>query len=209
MPNERIQRGYLTQRLGNAIHSGEHSLANVPGLLKQALETQAWKDRLVVETGEEIEGFPTFEEYVSAYPPKGLGATMDLIKRLIDQETRDLLDRLEQRSKGKPVGSVPHDDNIAVNGLTQPNNGYIKNKKKRDRSGRVLRQLRKNAPELHQQVLNGSKSPYAAATEAKVYPKRIAVNLTNAKSAYNTLMNNASPEFLEELIQLFLNGGKE
>src|SRR4051794_7842693 len=73
MPDELVKRGYLTQSLGNAVHSGEHSFQNVPGLLRHVLEIHAWEKRVIVETGEEFPGFPSFESYVCAHPPKGLG----------------------------------------------------------------------------------------------------------------------------------------
>src|SRR5437899_4682058 len=139
MPDELVERGYYTQSLGNAVHSGEHGFQNVPGLLRHVLELRAWKKRIIVETGEEFSGFPNFEKYVEAHPPKGLGSKLDIIKSLVshDPEARDLLDQILQR----PVGT----NQFTKGGVTHPTLG----EEKRERSGKLIRSLRKNAPELH------------------------------------------------------------
>lgn len=192
MPDELVKRGYLTQSLGNAVHSGEHSFQNVPGLLRHVLEIRAWERRVIVETGEEFPGFSNFEKYVEAHPPKGLGSTMGTLKSLVghDLEARNLLDQILQR----PVGTNQH----TQGGLIQ---STLK-EEKRDRSDQLIRRLRKDFPELHDQVLRGEKTVYAASVEAKIYPARIAVNLKDPKSAASTLITWGSPEFLEELRRL-------
>ena len=86
MVNQLVERGYLTQSLGSASHSGEHGFKAVPGLLKLVLENRAWEKRIIVETGEEFPGFSNFEAYINANPPKGLGASIETIDRLIGKD---------------------------------------------------------------------------------------------------------------------------
>src|SRR5450755_616046 len=86
MKNQLVERGYLTSSLIGAAHSGEHGFKTVPGLLKRVLEERAWERRLIVQTGEEFEGFRTLEEYIKANPPKGLGASVELLDKLINSD---------------------------------------------------------------------------------------------------------------------------
>src|SRR5712691_5068549 len=86
MVNQLVERGYLTQSLGSASHSGEHALKTVPGLLKLVLKERAWERRIIVETGEEFDGFPSFETYIKANPPRGVGVSIEVIDTLIDKD---------------------------------------------------------------------------------------------------------------------------
>jgi len=56
--------------------------------LKLVLENRAWERRIIVETGEEFEGFTSFEAYIKANPPRGLGASPELIEKLIGNDTQ-------------------------------------------------------------------------------------------------------------------------
>ena len=104
MVNQLVERGYLTQSLGSASHSGEHGFKAVPGLLKLVLENRAWEKRIIVETGEEFPGFYNFEAYINANPPKGLGASIETIDRLIgkDETLRATFYEALERHVGKP-----------------------------------------------------------------------------------------------------------
>ena len=92
MVNQPVERGYLTQSLGNASRSGEHALKAVPGLLRRVLEERAWERRIVIPTGEDFQGHPTLEAYIKANPPKGLGTSVEVIERLISNDTQLLRD---------------------------------------------------------------------------------------------------------------------
>jgi hypothetical protein len=202
MTNVQVERGYLTQSLGSASHSGEHGFKTVPGLLRLAREKEAWKERVIVQTGEHFEGYATFEEYVRGNPPKGLGTDMETLKRLVvdDIELRDWIDI--EMARARPKGGDRKSDKAKeIKGLIQSFD-QGQNEAKRDRSNEILRRLRKDFPDLHKQVLCKEITITEAAIRAKIYPPRIAVNLRDPESAANTLLTHASPEFLESLKKL-------
>jgi hypothetical protein len=79
-----------------------------------------------------------------------------------DPEARDLIDR----ETANPHGGDRKSEQIKM--LIQP----LDNDSKSEQSDRNLRRLRKDAPDLHQQVLSGAKSVTRAAIEAGIYPRR-------------------------------------
>lgn len=192
MTNQLVERGYLTQSLGSASHSGEHGFKAVPGLLKRALEERAWERRLIVETGEEFEGFRSLEEYISANPPKGLGASIDLINRLIgnDEELRTIFYQSLRRPNGK------HHDNAFDNIKSiDPPTGTSK--------AYALQKLSDEGEvELLDQVKAGKLSANQAMKKAGYRRPKIAVSLDDPQSAARTLLTHASPEFIDELKRL-------
>lgn len=72
--------------------------------------------------------------------------------------------------------------------------------KKRDRSGQNIRRLRKDFPDLHNQVLTGLKTVTEAAVEAGIYPQRISINTTSAHSAAESIRRNCDQTFIDDLI---------
>lgn len=202
MPNQLVERGYLTQSLGSASHSGEHGFKAVPGLLKLVLENRAWEKRIIVETGEEFEGFPNFEAYLKANPPKGLGADPDLIDRLIgkDEDLRTKFYAALRRPVGNPTGANQHQGGI----IDIINNSSDKSKVPTGTSkAYALQKLSDEGKvELLQQVNAGKLSASAAMKKAGFRRPKIAVSLDDPQSAANTLLTHASPEFIDELLRI-------
>src|SRR5205809_2119483 len=99
MPDELVIRDQLNEALFSAVHSGEHGLDTVPKLIKRGLQEKVWGERFVRTKQQHFDGFRTFAEYVTATPPEGLGASVQLVQRLVadDPEASDLLDRALQR----------------------------------------------------------------------------------------------------------------
>lgn len=149
MTNVQVERGYLTQSLGNASHSGEHGLKTVPGLLKLVRDKEAWRERIIVQTGEEFVGFPNFEEYVKANPPKGLGTDMTTLKLLVadDQELLDWIDK--ETEKAHPHGGDRRSEQVKekIKGVSHPLDNdanvqyHITEQAKRDRSEKIRRRF--------------------------------------------------------------------
>lgn len=196
MANQLVERGYLTQSLGSASHSGEHGFKAVPGLLKLVLENQAWKERIIVETGEEFEGFTTFEAYVKTNPPKGLGSDIDTIRRLVsnDIKTLDALNQAIGSHQGQRTDLEDNFHNIVME---------VKKKQGNDKAY-ALRKLQKDRPDLHAQVLACEISPHKAMVEAGFRRPTISIDPSSPQSA-RTLIEKASPEFLAELRRLLSN----
>ncbi len=195
MTNQLVERGYLTQSLGSASHSGEHGFKAVPGLLKLVLRERAWEKRIIVETGEEFGGFRSFEEYIRANPPKGLGSDEELIDSLIgkDDELRQMFYAALRRSGGRPQKTV---DN--VNGFSEKHIRPTGNTKEY-----ALQKLGDEGHiELLEQVKAGKLSANAAMKQAGFRRPRLAIALDDPQSAAASLRDNATPEFLEELKRL-------
>lgn len=189
--NHLVRNRHLVEDLGGALRSGQHGLSVVPGLLKRVLVEGSWRD-FETQRGELVH-HDRFGGFVTTPPLSGIGATVDLLRRIVadDMEALDLLDRELQNPKGRPI-----------NGLVQPINDGKGGPPARDRSSRHLRRLREDFPDLHAAVLAGSLSTTAAATKAGIYPQRVSVNLNDPRSAAHTLRAKANPEFVAELRRL-------
>lgn len=190
MTNQLVERGYLTQSLGSASHSGEHGFKAVPALLKRVLEERAWEGRIIIETGEEFEGFPTLEDYIRANPPKGLGASIGLIDDLIGKDEKLRTDFYA--ALRRPNGKHHAIDNINSSKVPSGTSKAYALQKLSD-EGQI---------ELLEQVQSGKISANEAMKRAGYRRPRIAIALDDPESAAITLRTHASPEFIEELIKL-------
>lgn len=161
MTNQLRHNANLVDSLGAALRSGDHAFAAVPGLLKQVLQNESWRE--FTTTRGELVTHKRFESFVVTPPLAGLGADLALIRRIVgdDPETRDLLDRAEQR----PAHAHADVDNVNV----RPTGNT---------SSSALRRLRKDRPDLHQRVLAKELSPNAAMVLAGLRPKTVTVRAT-------------------------------
>jgi hypothetical protein len=142
-------------------------------------EDPQWQDFKVGGWGE-LKHFDRFEDFLA-----WIGTTYDVVKDLCrrDVEVVDLLDRVMQ----KPVG-VHHDSN----NVTITNRGNT--------ASAALRRLRKDRPELHQQVIAGELSPHAAMLNAGFREKKIQISLDPVKAA-ESLRKHFSDEAWHQLKQ--------
>lgn len=193
MTNQLVERGYLIQSLGNASHSGEHGFKTVPGLLKRVLEEQAWKERIVVATGEEFSGFSTLEECIQANPPKGLGASIELLRKIISDNVELLADF--QAALRKPVGTNQYIEGFNNVKTLKPAMGNSKEYglQKLADEGKI---------ELLDQIKDGKISVNAAMKQAGYRRPRLSIYVDDPESAVKTLLTHASPEFINELRKL-------
>ena len=177
---------HVVNSLRSALHKGEHGLSTVPGLLKRVLAEGSWRE-FVTERGEHVE-HSRFAEFVTAKPMRGIGATVDLVRRVVsdDPEAVDLLDRALQNP------AHVHSPDVDIVHVRPDGNS-------RDRA---LRKLRADAPNLHAEVLAGRLSAHAAMVKAGFRPKTATIRLDNAASAARALKNNATPEYVAELRRL-------
>ena len=118
-----------------------------------------------------------------ALPTDSGGASVKMLRDICrdDPVAIDMLDRAVQR---------PHGGDRSKR-LNQPLEHEAS-----DRSGRNLRRLREDRPDLHERVLSKAMTVTEAAVAAGFYPPRIAINLKSPKSAAATIRNNAPPEFV-------------
>jgi hypothetical protein len=150
----------LVEALGSTLRHGSEALDDVPRILREVLETEAWRD-FTTRSGKRVQ-HGRFEDFVTTPPTSGVGGSMDLVRRIAaaDPVTLDLLDRAVQREPGRP-GTL---DNIQ--GSDAPTGTSTE---------AALRRLRKDRPDLHARVLEGVVSAHAAMVEAGFRRKTITV----------------------------------
>lgn len=182
--------GTLVESLGSALRRGDHALGTVPELLKRILREGVWRE-FVTQRGEHVE-HQRFADFVVTPPLKGIGASIDLVRRVIadDKEALDLLDQALQNPQG---GDHSKSDNIR---LAQSS------KQAGTSSDYALRKLRKDAPDLHAEVLEGNLSAHAAMVKAGFRPKTFTVRADNPESTAQSLRRHMEPEVLRTLARL-------
>lgn len=188
------ERAGLVATVSSALARGEHTLAVLPDLIRQMLETDAWKE-FETKLGQHVT-YERFEEFVENPPLAGLGASIELVRRIVkdDPVARNKLDEVLQRTGGGDQRSEKARAKITVNIV----NGDSVERPQGNSKDRALRHLREKRPDLHSRVLAGELSAHAAMREAKFRPPTMTVTLDSPKSA-TTLITRASPEFINEL----------
>jgi hypothetical protein len=172
------KRDSAIHSLQQAISDGNIGLNNVPGLLRRIIKEEAWRERLVHQTGELVR-FEKFTDFLNALPPEGLHADLHKIKLLCSNDP-DVLDLLDQVTVGK-VGAPAGNRNAARGGTIRDMSTVTKSRGRVSPTGnstqRVLRVLRTANPELYEAVRGKQKTAAAAMREAglrkrvvQVYP---------------------------------------
>lgn len=174
----------LVESLGSSLRRGGSSLESVPGLLKQVLREESWRE--FVTRRDELVRHERFVDFVSAEPLRGLGASVGLIKRIVsdDAEANDLLDQALKNPTGRP-----HiDDNVHK----RPSGNS---------SSSALRRLRKDAPELHTEVLEGRLTAHAAMLQAGFRKPTFSVRGDDPEKIAETLRRKLSDDQIADLIR--------
>jgi hypothetical protein len=186
------EAGIVVQSLGSALLSGQSQLSNVPGLLKRLLREGMWRE--FVTPMRQTVTYDRFEDFVVTPPTKGLGASVDLIRRIVkdDAEALDMLDQALQRPHGGDTRSGSAQTNVDNINVGRPA-GTSKE--------HALRKLRASAPELHADVLQGRLSAHAAMVQAG-YRKRIASVPLNPTGAAATLRRLFTDQQWQEFAEL-------
>lgn len=181
----------LVDALGSALRRGDNALGAIPGLLKRILAEEAWRE-FITQRGELVQ-HERFADFVTTPPLRGLGASMELIDRIVGTSDPDLLRMLREAKKvgrgsvGRGRPSIGHVDS------TSPNGGA---------TDYAADRLAREAPEEYEAVLRGEKTIHAAAVAAGIRPRRISIRLDDPASAVRSIRNNATPEFWEEFRRL-------
>ena len=179
----------LVDALGSALRRGDNALGAIPGLLKRILAEEAWRE-FITQRGEMVQ-HERFADFVTTPPLRGLGASMDLIDRIVGTSDPDLLRMLREAKKGKPG---------------RPKKGEEKTLESKGISwgtaDHEADRLAREAPEEYEAVRRGEKTIHAAAVAAGIRPRRISIRLDDPASAVRSIRNNATPEFWEEFRRL-------
>jgi hypothetical protein len=184
------EAGLVVQSLGSAIHHGESRLSAVPGLMKRVLREGLWR-KFTTPRGELVT-YDRIEPFVVTPPTKGLGATVELITRVLQDDVEAL--SMWDEALRRPVGCQPthraDDNNIQALApqwnLSKP---------------ALFASFRTDAPQLHQEVLQGRLSAHAAMVQAGYRKRTITVTL-EPHSAAQTLRKHMTPEQWAELVRI-------
>lgn len=184
----------LVEALSSSLRRGGNALEDVPGLLKRILKEEAWR-RFTTPRGELVE-YSEFIDFVTTPPTAGLGATAPLVRKIIsgDPEAVDLFDEAVQTQHGgdRRSAAVIKNDNVTLErptGNTQT---------------AALRRLRKDAPELHAEVLAGNLSAHAAMVQAGFRAKSVSVPVTRPEAVAATLLKHMEPDDIAEVVRLLI-----
>jgi hypothetical protein len=182
------RNGHLVEMLGSALRDGGHALDAVPGLLKQLLAEKGWR-KFETQRGERKD-YERFADFAAAPPLAGLGASVSTVRKLLvdDGEALDLLDE-ELRN---PVGHPRKGNNIT------------RSKRPGTSKEQALRRLRKDAPELHAEVIAGRLKANAAMVQAGFRPRTSTVRIDDPASVARTLRAHMTADQLTALAHLLL-----
>ncbi len=194
MPAPLKHNASLVDALGSSLRKGDHALGTVPALLRQVLEGDAWRD-FETSRGEHVE-HRRFADFVTAPPLKGLGTTVDLVRRIVadDVVVLDLLDQALQSPHGgdRKSGEIKAD-------VINLDSGSVPDGTSKDYA---LRRLRKDRPDLHGDVLAGRLSAHAAMVAAGFRRKTQTIRLDNPASAAQSLRKHMAADARMELARL-------
>ena len=185
MTDELKRNANLVEALGSALREGDHAVGTVPGLIHRVLFEGSWR-KFVTQRGEHV-SHARFVDFVVAPPLRGIGAGVPLIRRLVGDrpETLSLLDEAIQN----PVGTNQGVENMNTSRPTGTSKEYS------------LRRLRKDAPQLHEEVVSGRLSAHAAMVQAGFRPPTFSVRADSAASVADTLRRRLPAEMLTEIAQ--------
>jgi hypothetical protein len=173
--------------LSSAIHFGGSGLSDVPVLIERVINDGSWKIFQNELSADPFEN-ETFEEFVTSDPMKGLGASRELVVRLVKGTPAELLvrDALKGRPSPGSAGTNQGNNVTPVGRTTVTGN----------RRDYTLDRLQRDAPELFEAVKRKELSSNAAAIKAGFRPKTFTVRADKPESIAATLRRQLSPEVL-------------
>ena len=180
----------------------------VPTALKRTLREGSWR-HFVTLLGREVH-YDRFADFVVTPPTAGLGATFELLKRVVadDPEAADLLDQALQNPKGQ-AGHVNRSSdrsmaNVDIVNVIHSGTSISAGQPRPTGNARdvALRRLRKDLPELHAKVVAGKLSAHAAMVQAGLRPKTFTIRADSPEAIAASLRRHLDPGALAALCQL-------
>jgi len=199
----------VNDALGSALRSGGNALGTVPALLKRVLAEESWRE-FVTKRDEHVH-HERFADFVTARPLKGLGADVDLVRRVIDHdaEALDLLDRALQKPHGGDRRSADFKINNVNLEVAETERLEEPAKPQGNARRQALRKLRKEADQgnekaaaLHAEVLADRLSAHAAMVQAGFREKTVSVPVGKPERIAKYLRKHMPREALRRLAEL-------
>jgi hypothetical protein len=148
-----------------------NKLRDIPALLAEIIEHGAWKKWRWV--GSDFTA-ASIDEYVTVPPPRGLGASVGLIQRLLADHPK-ALEAFERERRGERAQAIETQPLLSVG---RPSDADNVDTKKRDvnisgnSNAYAIARLRRDRPDIHARVLAGELTPNAGMIEAGFRKKR-------------------------------------
>lgn len=180
--------GELVTALFQAIEHGQNRIASVPGLLKQVIKEDAWR-QYALPHSTVIHSYQSFQEFVDDWLHISIDDLKAICTTRADYEALDLIDKATTAPKHVHRDNTDN-NNVIISKTTQGNSNTY-----------ALRKLRDDRPDLHREVLAGKLSPNAAMIQAGFRQKQITVVLDPARFA-NAINRHFNEKQKEQIIAL-------
>ncbi len=187
--NVKVRNGHLVESLERSLRSGKHGLSVVPDLLERVLTEGSWRE--FATQRDEVVRHSHIRDFVTTPPLGGLGATKELVERVIGTDRPDLLRLWREAWK---VGQGTRSDRRPLVDSTRSRGA--------EDSANAVDRLARDAPGQYEAVRRGEKTINAAARAAGIRPHRISVRLDRPESIARSLRKHMSPDQLVELARL-------
>lgn len=149
------KRGKIVVGLYSSLNDGGSALHLVPEFVKRCLGDDCWRQRYDPHVNQ-ILTCGSFEEFITARPPRGMGTDLRTLKNLCRDDVAALA--LIDKEVANPIGTNQYSDEGVYNIHNQRPAGTSRDA--------ILRRLRKNRPDLYQKILRGELTCNAAMIEA-------------------------------------------
>ncbi len=203
-------RTSIIDALSSSLDRVAQGLSSVPGLLHQVLAGEKWR-HFVTLRDEEVR-HENFMDFIRTPPLKGLGATEDLIRRIVanDLATLELLDQALQPARGCPARGIAltvspclRDEPTAETSSKFNKQPPVQTRTTRDAG---LRKLRQHAPEYVLRVESGEMSVNGALIQAGLRQRTISVPVSTPDAIARALRKNLSKADLAQLVEILASG---
>lgn len=173
-------------------------------IIENIIERRDWEK--LPSGGDSGDPVGSFRRLIEAKPPVGCNLPAEKLLKMLELEHRyekqdskwaDRMKALRVNVKALLDGEMPV---LAHAGRPSKDDNIIISKTQGTDPEYTLRRLKRDAPDLAEQVMRGEKSPNAAAIEAGFRPERVAIRLDDMCSAARTLAGRLNGNQLDELI---------
>lgn len=172
-------------------------------IIENIIERRDWEQLPAGDNTGEVVG--TFRRMIELPPPIGCNLPAYKLLKILeidhryehqDAEVRERMTLLREN-----VGRLLNEELPATNphGTNQFTKGRVTHTSL-DGDDKLKRRLKRDSPDLYEQVAKGGIALEAAAIQAGIRDRRITVNLESMESCARTLGKNLSPDQLDELI---------
>lgn len=172
--------------------SGADLMSALPGLVRRLRDEDAWRE--FVGPDGKVVRHETFAEFVSGAPPKGLGGRSSQLIALCGTD-----EELAQWVRSQLLASVPEALPVGTPGHGTKESGTHNTSATRDNAAIVAR-LKRDDPELAEQVVRGETTANAAARAKGWRKPRIVVS--SPERTAQSLRKHMNPDALARLARL-------